>query len=267
DVLSGAVNPAARLCETVPLRLEDNPSYGNFPGDSRSVRYGEGILVGYRSYDYKKQDVLYPFGFGLSYTTFDYDNLIVTQSGSVADGTLAAQVTLTVKNTGKVAGSEVVQVYVADPETSVLRPVRELKGFTKVHLEPGESKMVTIPLDQRAFSFWSVNLHRFAVEAGEFMIEVGPNSRDLPLKAIVIVDAPSIAAPLDHDSTAEEWLANPAARQLILDRYGVDGKLPGFLGSEELMAIIGNFPMDRMITFGVGFTYPQMLEMLQELTA
>ncbi|HSN44596.1 MAG TPA: glycoside hydrolase family 3 C-terminal domain-containing protein, partial [Propionibacteriaceae bacterium] len=125
DVLSGAVNPAARLCETVPLRLEDNPSYGNFPGDSRSVRYGEGILVGYRSYDYKKQDVLYPFGFGLSYTTFDYDNLIVTQSGSVADGTLAAQVTLTVKNTGKVAGSEVVQVYVADPETSVLRPVRE----------------------------------------------------------------------------------------------------------------------------------------------
>jgi len=265
DVLVGKVNPAGRLCETLPLRLEDNPSYGNFPGDSRHVRYGEGLLVGYRGYDYKDQPVLFPFGFGLSYTTFDYDNLMVTQSGSVADGTLTAHVTLTVKNTGKVAGADVVQVYVADPESSVMRPIRELKGFTKVHLAAGESKQVAIDLDQRAFSFWSELLHRFAVEAGEFVIEAGPNSRDLPLKATLVVDAPSIAAPIDHDSTADEWLANPAARQLILDRFGKDGEFQGFLGNAELLKVIGNFPMDRFINFGTGFTYPDMLDMLEEL--
>ena len=182
-MLSGAVNPSGRLAETFPHRLEDNSSYLNFPGDSRVVRYGEGLFIGYRGYDASHTDVAFPFGFGLSYTTFALSDLDVAVSGSVADGDLAAEVTVTVANTGPVAGAEVVQVYVRDVECSVARPVRELKGFAKVGLEPGESGQVTISLDQRAFSFWSELLGRWVVEAGEFAIEAGPHSRDLPADA------------------------------------------------------------------------------------
>ena len=181
DVLSGKVNPSGRLAETVPHRLEDNSSYLNFPGDSRVVRYGEGLFIGYRGYDATRTDVAFPFGFGLSYTTFALSDLNVATSGSVADGNLVADVTVTVANTGPVAGAEVVQVYVRDVEASVARPVRELKGFAKVSLEPGESRQVTITLDQRAFSFWSELLGTWVVEAGEFAVEVGRHSRDLPL--------------------------------------------------------------------------------------
>ena len=167
-MLTGTVNPSGRLAETIPHRLEDNSSYLNFPGDSQVVRYGEGLFIGYRGYDATRTDVAFPFGFGLSYTTFALSDLNVATSGSVADGNLAADVTVTVANTGPVAGAEVVQVYVRDVEASVARPVRELKGFAKVSLEPGESRQVTITLDQRAFSFWSELLGTWVVEAGEF---------------------------------------------------------------------------------------------------
>jgi len=139
DVLSGAVNPSGRLAETVPHRLADNSSYLNFPGDSRTVRYGEGLFIGYRGYDAAALDVAFPFGFGLSYTTFAVSDLGVAVSGSVQQGDLTAQVTVTVANTGAVAGAEVVQVYVRDVEASVARPVRELKGFVKVSLETLET--------------------------------------------------------------------------------------------------------------------------------
>ena len=155
DVLTGAVNPSGRLAETIPLRLEDNSSYLNFPGDSQVVRYGEGIFIGYRGYDKSAQDVAFPFGYGLSYTSFELSDLDVSTRGSAADGTLAATVTVTVTNAGSVGGAEVVQVYVGDIESTVARPVRELKGFAKVTLWPGESQQVSIELDQRAFSFWS----------------------------------------------------------------------------------------------------------------
>ena len=173
DVLSGKVNPSGRLAETFPHRLEDNSSYLNFPGDSQIVRYGEGLYIGYRGYDRAHTDVAFPFGFGLSYTGFDVSDLAVTVSGSVAAGDLAASVGVTVTNTGARAGAEVVQVYVRDVEASVGRPVRELKGFAKAFLEPGESQQVTVALDQRAFSFWSDLLGRWVVEAGEFAGVVG----------------------------------------------------------------------------------------------
>src|SRR5215212_8200384 len=190
DVLTGTVNPSGRLAETIPHRLEDNSSYFNFPGDSQVVRYGEGIFIGYRGYDKTHQDVAFPFGFGLSYTTFALSDLEVATSGSVAEGTLAATVTVTVTNTGTVHGAEVVQVYVQDMDSTVMRPVRELKGFAKVSLAAGASETVTIELDQRAFAFWSVQQGRWAVEAGDFVIAVGPNSRDLPLAETISVDAP-----------------------------------------------------------------------------
>src|SRR4029453_2042441 len=159
---------SGRLAESIPHRLEDNSSYLNFPGDSQVVRYGEGLFIGYRGYDMCGQDVAFPFGFGLSYTTFELSQLEVTTSGSVSDGNLAATVTVLVTNNGQATGGEVVQVYVRDPESSVRRPVRELKGFAKVELQPGESQRVSVTLDQRAFSFWSILHHRWVVESGEF---------------------------------------------------------------------------------------------------
>jgi len=267
DVLTGKVNPAGRLNETIPERLEDNSSFGNFPGDSGVVRYGEGLLVGYRGYDYKQQEVAYPFGFGLSYTTFSLANLTVTSTGSAEAGDLSATVTLDVTNTGDVAGADVVQVYVRDVESSVLRPVRELKGFAKVSLEPGETKTVSIELDQRAFSFWSELTHEFVVEGGEFVIEVGENSRDLPLSASISVEAPRIAKPLSFDSSAEEWVADPKGRALLIERYGQDGKLPGLLGNDHMMTVIGNFPLERMVSFGsmLPFGWDEFQQLLQDV--
>ena len=247
DVLSGKVNPSGRLAETVPHRLEDNSSYLNFPGDSRVVRYGEGLFIGYRGYDATRTDVAFPFGFGLSYTTFALSDLNVATSGSVADGNLAADVTVTVANTGPVAGAEVVQVYVRDVEASVARPVRELKGFAKVSLEPGESRQVTITLDQRAFSFWSELLGTWVVEAGEFAVEVGRHSRDLPLARSVTIDAPSIAPPLTADSTLHEWMADPTGLALI--REAVAAGQPDPTRDAELVSVIGTMPMSTLAAF------------------
>jgi len=247
DVLAGKVNPSGRLAETVPHRLEDNSSFLNFPGDSRVVRYGEGLFVGYRGYDATRTDVAFPFGFGLSYTTFALSDLNLATSGSVAEGNLAAEVTVTVTNTGPIAGAEVVQVYVRDAEASVARPVRELKGFAKVNLEPGEARPVTITLDQRAFSFWSELLGTWVVEAGEFAVEVGHHSRDLPLARSVTIDAPSIAPPLTADSTLHEWMADPTGLALI--REAVAAGQPDPTRDAELVSVIGTMPMSTLAAF------------------
>ena len=248
DVLTGTVNPSGRLAETFPHRLEDNSSYLNFPGDEQMVRYGEGLFIGYRGYDKCHQDVAYPFGFGLSYTSFALSDLNVTTRGTVAEGTLAATVTVTVTNTGAVGGAEVVQVYVQDVESSVARPVRELKCFTKVSVAAGASEQVTIELDQRAFAFWSNRHHGWAVEAGEFVIAVGANSRDLPLTETVMVDAPALAAPLTRDSTLQEWMSDPIGRQLI-EREVANGQ-PAAMLKEEMIDVIGTMPMSTLANFG-----------------
>jgi len=266
DVLSGKVNPSGRLAETVPHRLEDNSSYLNFPGDSRVVRYGEGLFIGYRGYDATRTDVAFPFGFGLSYTTFALSDLNVATSGSVAAGELAADVTVTVANTGPVAGAEVVQVYVRDAEASVARPVRELKGFAKVSLEPGESRQVTIMLDQRAFSFWSELLGTWVVEAGEFAVEVGRHSRDLPLARSVTIDAPSIAPPLTADSTLHEWMADPLGLALI--REAVAAGQPDPTRDAELVSVIGTMPMSTLAAFqGLSVDHDTLDKLVERLHA
>ena len=265
-MLSGKVNPSGRLAETVPHRLEDNSSYLNFPGDSRVVRYGEGLFIGYRGYDATRTDVAFPFGFGLSYTTFALSDLNVATSGSVADGNLAADVTVTVANTGPVAGAEVVQVYVRDVEASVARPVRELKGFAKVSLEPGESRQVTITLDQRAFSFWSELLGTWVVEAGEFAVEVGRHSRDLPLARSVTIDAPSIAPPLTADSTLHEWMADPLGLALI--REAVAAGQPDPTRDAELVSVIGTMPMSTLAAFqGMSVDHDTLDKLVERLHA
>ena len=248
DVLTGRVNPSGRLAETIPHRLEDNSSHLNFPGDSQVVRYGEGLFIGYRGYDQAHRDVAFPFGFGLSYTTFTMSDLQVATRGSVSDGTLAATVTVTVTNTGTVPGAEVVQVYVADVESSVARPVRELKGFAKVFLESDASQSVSIVLDQRAFSFWSTKLRRWVVEAGDFEIGVGPSSRHLPLSETVSIEAPRLAEPLSRDSTLQEWMADPSGRRLI--EREVAGGQPAAVLEDELINVVGTMPMSTLANFG-----------------
>ena len=247
DVLTGEVNPSGRLAESIPHRLEDNSSYFNFPGDSQVVRYGEGVFIGYRGYDKAAQDVAFPFGFGLSYTTFALSDLDVAVHGSAAQGTLAATVTVTVANTGAVDGAEVVQVYVEDKEATVARPVRELKGFAKVHLAAGASRTVSIELDQRAFAFWSVISGEWAVEAGDFVIAVGRHSRDLPLMRTVTVEAPRLAGPLNRDSTLQEWMSDPVGQQLI-EREVANGQ-PATVLERELVHVIGNMPMSTLANF------------------
>ena len=180
DVLTGKVNPAGRLAETWPLHCEDNPSCKNFGRDGRTVEYREGLYVGYRYYQTAGVPVAYPFGYGLSYTAFEYSGLHATPEG----------VTLTVKNTGSLPGDEVVQVYVSKPDARIFRPMQELKGFARVHLEAGESRTVAIPLDDKAFRYWNDPAGRWAVEGGSYTVRVGASSEDIRLEGTVTV-APS----------------------------------------------------------------------------
>ena len=248
DVLTGRVNPSGRLAETFPHRLEDNSSYLNFPGDSQVVRYGEGLFIGYRGYDKQNQDVAFPFGFGLSYTSFELSDLEVSCSGRVAAGTLTAAVSVTVTNTGRVAGAHVVQVYVRDPESSVNRPVRELKGFTRVELAPQQSQRVQLDLDQRAFSFWSERFDRWVVEPGQFIVEVGHDSRDLPLSHAVHIEAPALRPPLTAESTLHEWAADPIGRELLAEAAA--NGAPDPLRDAELVRVVGTMPMTTLAGFG-----------------
>jgi beta-glucosidase len=261
DVLTGVVNPSGRLAETIPLRLADCPAYLNFPGEEGHVRYGEGVFAGYRGYDGLDRQVAYPFGHGLSYCTFSYRDLRVSQAGSADAGDLAVTVTCTVTNTGDRAGAEVVQVYVSDPAASVARPPRELKAFTKISLEPGAAREVTLTLTARDLSYWSAIHRRWVLEPGEFRVAVGASSRDIRLAAAIIVEATPPALPLSGTSTLAEWLADPAGSQVLRDALGTgaDGRPGGILGSAELLAIIGNMPLATLAGFpGLGVT-PDMI--------
>lgn len=192
DVLTGKVNPAGRLAETWPMHCEDNPSYNNFAKDGRTVEYREGLYVGYRYYQTAGVPVAYPFGYGLSYTSFEYSDLHATPTG----------VSLTVKNTGAMAGDEVVQVYISKPDARIFRPMQELKGFARVHLEAGESKLVSIPLDDKAFRYWNDPAGHWAVEGGSYTVRVGACSEDIRLEATVTVEPSGDANPYDGMATS-----------------------------------------------------------------
>ena len=266
DLLTGAVNPSGKLAETIPVRLEDNPSYLNFPGDSRLVRYGEGIFIGYRAYDALALEVGHPFGYGLSYTTFATGTPEVTVTGSVPTGDLRVEVTTTVTNTGDRAGAEVVQVYVTDPECSVARPARELKGFARVELEPGASGEVRIALDARAFSYWSVQLRQWVVEGGEFVLRVGTSSRDLPHVSSIRIEAPSIAPPLTRDSTLHEWLADPKGREVLAGALTGAAAESNPLSDPGMIQVVGTMPMSTLANFGMaGFDHRLLDRLVAQL--
>ena len=185
DIIFGDVNPSGRLAESFPKKLEDNPSYLYYFGEEDKVTYNEGIFIGYRYYETKKQEVLFPFGYGLSYTDFAYSNLKLDKNEMTDADTLT--VSVDVENVGKVAGKEVVQLYVAPEKVKMIRPVRELKGFEKVELAPGEKKTVTFELSKRAFAYWNVDKHDWQVEDGKFGIEICKNSHEVLLSEKVAV--------------------------------------------------------------------------------
>ena len=269
DLLVGAANPSGRLAETLPLRLEDNPSYLNFPGEHGHVRYGEGVFVGYRGYDALLLPVSYPFGHGLSYTNFEYADLTTTLTGNAEDDTLAVAVTCTVTNTGQRAGKEVVQLYVTDPDSSVARPPRELKGFAKTAtLAPGEGQTVSFRLQSRDLSYWSVRQHRWVLEGGTFRLGVGASSRDLRLTTTIEATALPPTVELDGMSTLEECLAHPVGAGLLREAVGVDenGRPRGILGDEELIRVIGNFPIRTLAAFpGLGIDHATVDHLLRRL--
>ncbi len=214
DVLFGKVNPSGKLAETFPLRLKDTPAYLNFPGENHAVRYGEGLFIGYRYYDAREIDVRFPFGHGLSYTTFAYENLrLSTETFEDKDG---LDVSVDVTNTGDVAGKEIVQLYVHDHESRLQRPPKELKAFAKVELAPGETKTVTFHLDARAFAYYDPAYAQWITESGAFDILVGRSSADICARATVEMTSTQVLpCLLNEESTIGEWLADPRGAAVL----------------------------------------------------
>ena len=202
DILSGAVNPSGKLPETYPIAYEDTPAYNFYPGNPATVEHRESIYIGYRYYEKANKAVRYPFGFGLSYTSFDYSDISLDKSEMDENDKLT--VTFKVKNTGDAAGYETAQLYVADKESTIFRPVKELKAFKKVWLESGEEKEITLELCRRAFAFWNVKTNSWCVESGDFDILVGASSADIRLTATVKVNA-AVAEIPDYSATAPAY--------------------------------------------------------------
>jgi beta-glucosidase len=216
DILFGDVNPSGKLPTTFPVRLQDNPAYTNYPGENGKVRYGEGIFVGYRYYDQKEIAPLFPFGHGLSYTTYGYSNLRLSAKSMTPNQLLEVQVDVT--NTGNIAGKEIVQVYVRDLKSTVARPEKELKAFSKVDLAPGQTRTLTFTLDREAFWYFDVVNNTWMTEPGDFEILVGSSSRDIHLRDVFTLVADSRAARLHAGLTIQKLLDDPDGRA-ILSKY------------------------------------------------
>ena len=276
DILFGKVNPSAKLPETFPLKLEDNPSYLFYIGEKDKVEYREGVFVGYRYYDKKKMDVLFPFGHGLSYTTFTYSNLTVSKKSITDKETV--KVTVDVTNTGSMAGKEVAQVYVSDLESTVIRPVKELREFAKVELQPGETKTVVFELGKRAFAYWNTRIHNWHVETGDFRIMIGKSSRDIVCTKDIRVES-TVKLPFVYtlDTTIGDIMEDPKAKQYINEL--MKGSVLFSAGSEEdnsaaskaisqemMMAMMKFMPIRGMISFGNGsVSMEDLLKIVDEL--
>ena len=249
-VVFGTANPSGKLTETIPVQLEDTPDFLDFPGDAKTVQYGEGIFAGYRYYDKRSVDVSYPFGHGLSYTSYEYSHLEVSTSDA------AVAVTLDVSNTGDRDGQEVVQVYLGLPNSAVSRAVRELRGFAKVSIAAGATERVEIIIPREELAYYSERGNRFVVEGGDYSVAVGASSRDIRLTGTTAVSGDGAVVPLSMASTIGEWLANPIAGPAVLagmvaNGFGLDHPLfkmaeqmpirnitmfPGSSGVEEMLA-------------------------------
>ncbi|MCI9641403.1 MAG: glycosyl hydrolase [Eubacterium sp.] len=203
NILMGKVNPSGKTAETYPLSFDENPVYGNYPGSPVISEHKESIYIGYRYYDTAKKDVLFPFGFGLSYTTFEYSDIKLSESEIKDNETVT--VSFKIKNTGDMDGAEIAQVYVADKESTIFRPEKELRAFTKVFIKAGEEKEVSVTLGKRAFAYYNTNIGDWHVETGEFAVLVGSSSRDIRLEAAVNVISTVEAEVPDYKKSAPAY--------------------------------------------------------------
>lgn len=254
NILYGKINPSGKLAETMPLKLSDNPSYLNFGGGEK-VEYREGIFVGYRYYDTKEMDVAFPFGYGLSYTTFAYSNLKLSMENPTEKDTVMVYADVT--NTGKSAGKEVVQLYIRDLTGSAIRPEKELKGFEKVFLEPGETKTVTMELNKRSFAWYNTELHDWFAASGDYEILVGASSRDIRLtETLHLNSSQRLPMHVHMNTTLGDLLRNPetaeAAKKLI-QKY-LSGEAGSEAASEAVseemtMAMTDSMPLRALMGF------------------
>jgi beta-glucosidase len=239
-VLFGSVSPSGRLAESIPVRLQDTPSFLNFPGENDVVRYGEGIFVGYRYYETAEVAVRYPFGHGLSYTTFEYSAFEVARDGSRA--------AVTVTNTGARAGGDVPQLYVSAPRDRLAVPRRELKGFDKVALDAGESRRVEFALDRRAYSHWDARTSRWVVAGGDYVVELGRSAHEIVASATVRLAAPKPGL-LTLDSRVDEFLRHPVTGPILARAAAGEG-------TPNMLELVASMPMRRLMRFpGVGESF------------
>ncbi|MGB4714748.1 MAG: glycoside hydrolase family 3 C-terminal domain-containing protein, partial [Defluviitoga tunisiensis] len=269
DILFGEVNPSGKLAETFPKKLSHNPSYLNFPGEGNKVEYREGVFVGYRYYDKKEIEPLFPFGYGLSYTTFEYTDISVDKKEITDKETI--EVKVKVKNTGKVKGKEIVQLYVRDVESKVNRPEKELKGFEKIELAPGEEKTVTFKLDKRSFAYYNTEIRDWYVESGEFEILVGKSSKEIELKETVKVNSTvTIKKKYDRNSTIGDLMEDPEASQVLKELLEKINEIGGIFQEDEhrdqelIISMMRYLPLRGLINFGRGYFTDDMLEQLLE---
>ncbi len=254
DVLFGKVNPCGKLAETFPLKLVDTPAYINWPGGAGEVRYGEGLFIGYRYYDARQMPVLFPFGYGLSYTTFAYSN--AKASAKTFKDVDGVTVTVDVTNTGEVPGKEIVQVYVRDQKSGLIRPEKELKGFAKVELQPGETKSVSIHLDFRAFAYYHPEYGQWITEDGDFDILVAASAADIRQALTVTLESTlSLPCILDKESTIREWMADPRGKVVLSSLYAqIEARSRKVFGGDESSDIleIQDMPLASVLLFQQG---------------
>lgn len=272
NVLYGKVNPSGRLPETFPLRLQDTPCYLNYGGERDKVIYSEGVFVGYRYYESREMPVLFPFGYGLSYTTFAYSNLIIEKDSIRESETV--KITVDVTNTGTRMGKEVVQLYVGKKGGSIVRPIRELRAFDKIELNPGETKTVEFTLDSRAFAYWETEIHDWFVESGAYEIQIGRSASEIILsKEIRVEGEKTIPKVYTRNSTVGEVMADPKSRR-ILEAMGKEMNMgesiaamadsqggAGVISKEMVAAMMEGMPLRSVMMFMPGLK-PEMLEQL-----
>ncbi|WP_350348104.1 glycoside hydrolase family 3 C-terminal domain-containing protein [Agromyces sp. G08B096] len=265
DVLFGRVNPSGRLAETIPLRLEDAPAFLDFPGEFGHVRYGEGLFVGYRWYDAREQAVRYPFGHGLSYTTFEYADASATAD---ADG---IGVRVTVTNAGDRAGREVVQAYTGLAGSRMQRAPRELAAFANVALEAGESREVRLRIRREDLAYWDIRVDRWVVEGGTYTVAVGASSRDIRLTASVDVAGDDVRLPLTLESSVGDLMADPVAGPIVqqaMSGFGASAVDGDTVTDEAMAKMMASFPIGRLVSFpGVPVTIEQIEQLIQAANA
>lgn len=277
NILYGNTNPSGHLAETFPIRVQDTPCYLTYGGEHDKSVYSEGVFVGYRYYASKEMNVLFPFGHGLSYTTFSYSNLTVEKKRIRESETLRVSVDVT--NTGNRFGKEVVQLYVAPKNSTVIRPVRELRAFEKTGIAPGETKTVTFLLDSRAYAYWSTEIHGWHVESGEYEIQIGKNAQDIVLSRTVYVESEhTIPKVFTLNSTLGEILADPKGKavfeQAMSGMAGSDAQeteaqaLEGdgeAISAEMMAAMMEAMPLRQMISFVPGVTKEALTSLVKIL--